>query len=103
MYVNRPKRIQIEQSFFYDLISYAYLHGDPDDPVFNRIDKAFHRKLDAIERHNAYTSYKTGPTEEAREHARQEYLKLAGILESYRWSANHDVNVTHNPDADLLP
>ena len=102
MNTTKPKNIQIEQSFFYNLISYTYTHADPDDPAFKQIDVAFHRKLEAMDRHNAYTAYKISPTEETREKARQEYLELAGILESYRWSVIHDLNVTRNPDNNPL-
>ena len=99
----RPKSIQIEWSFFFELISFAYMHGEQGDPTFHRIDIAFHKKLEAMERHNLYTAYKTGKTEKDRQKARNEYLELAGILDSFRWAADQDINVTHNPDADLLP
>ena len=102
MHAPRVKNIQIEYSFFMDLIAYAFLHEDSDDPAYQRIDAAFRRKLEAMERHSLYTAYKTGPTEESRQKAREEYLELAGILASSRWSANCDINVTHNSDADLL-
>ena len=32
-----------------------------------------------------YTTYKTAPTEEEREKARQKYLDSKGIPESFRW------------------
>ncbi len=103
MFTAKPKNIQIERAFFFELISYAYLHVDLDDPAFQRIDAAFHRKLEAMERHSLYTTYKTGPTQESRQKAREEYLELAGVFDSCRWPAGHDLNVTRHPDADLLP
>jgi len=33
-----------------------------------------------------YSSYKTAPTEEEREQARQEYLDRRGVPQSYRWT-----------------
>ena len=36
-------------------------------------------------RHELYAQYKTAPTEEQREQARQEYLDRRGVPESFRW------------------
>jgi hypothetical protein len=43
------------------------------------------QKLDAMLRHELYAQYKTAPTEEQREQARQEYLDRRGVPESFRW------------------
>lgn len=99
MYTARPKSIQIDYSFYLDLISHAFLHGDPDDPCFHRIEVAFHRKLEAMEKHNLYTLYKSGATSEIRNKAREEYLEAIGLRDAYRWYAEHDVNVMRDPDA----
>ena len=42
-------------------------------------------KLDRMIRHEYYTQYKTAPTPEAREAARQAYLDAAGIGADWRW------------------
>ena len=42
-------------------------------------------KLDALVRHELYTKYKTAPSEEEQEKARQEYLDKRGVSASYRW------------------
>ncbi len=101
MQISRPKSIQIDYSFFLNLISYAFMHEDPGDPCFQSIYNAFYKKLDAMERHDLYTLYKSGATKEIRDKARIDYLKAIGLYEAFQWSADHDVNVTHDLDAML--
>ncbi len=102
MYVTRPNNIQIEYSFFLDLISYAFMHEDSEDPAYQRISAAFRRKLEAMERHYLYSLYKSGATEEIRSKAREDYLEAIGLRDSFRWEDNQDTNVTHNPNV-LFP
>ncbi len=102
MRANRPKNIQIEYSFFLDLISYAFMHEDTEDPAYQRIDAAFHKKLEAMERHHLYSLYKSGATEEIRSKAREDYLEAIGLRNSFHWRDKQDANVTHNPDV-LFP
>ena len=101
MQISRPRRIQIDYSFYLNLISYAFMHEDPDDPCFQSIYTAFYKKLDAMERHDLYTLYKSGATKEIRNKARMDYLKAIGLYEAFQWSADHDVNVTHDLEAML--
>ena len=42
-------------------------------------------KLEAMIRRDSYTKYKTAPTEEEREKARQEYLDKVGMHRDFRW------------------
>lgn len=49
------------------------------------IEKALMEKLDSMVKRELYTTFKTAPTEEEREKARQEYLDKCGIPESFRW------------------
>lgn len=102
MCANRPKNIQIEYSFFLDLVSYAFLHEDSTDPGYQRIATAFRKKLEAMERHHLYSLYKSGATEEIRSKAREDYLEAIGLRDSFRWKDKLDANVTHNPDV-LFP
>ena len=44
------------------------------------------QKLDAMLNRQLYSQYKTAPTEEQREQARQEYLDRRGVPQSYRWT-----------------
>ena len=97
----RPKNIQIEYPFFLDLISYASLHEDLNDPTYHRIVTAFHKKLEAMERHDLYSLYKSGASEDIRQNARKEYLNMLGIRNAFRWYNSQDVNVTRDPDALL--
>ncbi len=105
MHATRPKNIQIEYSFFLDLISYAFMHEDSADPAYQRINTAFRRKLEAMERHYLYSLYKSGTTEDIRRKARKEYLEAIGLRDSFRWEDRKDANVVHNstvlfPDFD---
>ena len=102
MHTTRPKSIQIEYSFFLDLVSYAFMHEDLEDPGYQRITDAFHRKLEAMERHHLYSLYKSGATEEVRSKARENYLEAIGLRDSFRWKDSQDANVTHNPNV-LFP
>ena len=42
-------------------------------------------KYDSIVNRKLYTKYKTAPTEEEKEKARQEYLNKKGIHSDFRW------------------
>jgi integrase len=53
--------------------------------VLPEIKKGLEDKLEAMVRRELYTKYKTAPTEEEREKARQEYLKKVGMHRSFRW------------------
>lgn len=49
------------------------------------IQKGLELKLDALVKRELYTKYKTAPTEEEREKARQEYLDKIGMYRDFRW------------------
>ena len=102
MHATRPKSIQIEYSFFLDLVSYAFMHEDSADPGYQRITDAFHRKLEAMERHHLYSLYKSGASEDIRRKAREEYLEAIGLRISFRWEDVQDANVAHDPNV-LFP
>ena len=55
------------------------------DEVLPQIKKGLEEKLEAMVRRELYTKYKTAPTEEEREKARQEYLNRVGIHSDFRW------------------
>ncbi len=77
------KNVQIPYELFLDLIRYHLL--EEDDPAED-IQKALEQKLEAMIDRQLYSQYKTAPTEEQREKARQEYLNRRGVPESYRWT-----------------
>ena len=58
--------------------------GEIDD-VLLEIKKGLEEKMEAMVRRDLYTKYKTAPTEEEREKARQEYLEKVGMHRSFRW------------------
>ena len=58
--------------------------GEIDD-VLPEIKKGLEEKIEAMVRRDLYTKYKTAPTEEEREKARQEYLEKVGMHRSFRW------------------
>ena len=53
--------------------------------LFSEIQKELEQKLDALVARELYTKYKTAPTEEEKEKARQEYLNKKGVHSSFRW------------------
>ncbi|USF31351.1 hypothetical protein [Clostridium sp. MD294] len=76
------KQVQISEDLFLSLIKYHILecHNDKE-----KIVKMLKEKYDSIVNRNLYTRYKTAPTEEEKEKARQEYLDRKGIHSSFRW------------------
>jgi len=50
-----------------------------------KIVKMLKEKYYSIVNRNLYTKYKTAPTEEEKEKARQEYLDRKGIHSNFRW------------------
>lgn len=76
------KNVQITQDLFLALIKYYLLEATEEE---EKIKKELAEKLDAMAKRQIYSQYKTAPTEEEREKARQEYLNKVGILPSFRW------------------
>ena len=80
--------IQIPESLFYDILRY-YLIASKGAEVPEELDKRVFNglsdKVQKIADREIYTIYKTAPTEEEREKARQKYLDSKGIPESFRW------------------
>jgi hypothetical protein len=77
------KNVQIPYELFLDLVLY-HLRGEDD--YDEDIRQGLEEKLDAILSRMIYSEYKTAPTEEQREKARQEYLDRRGVPQSYRWT-----------------
>ena len=63
---------------------YQY-HLAGNEEYLPEIEKALTEKLDSMVKRQLYTTFKTAPTEEEREKARQEYLDKCGIHENFRW------------------
>lgn len=75
------KNIQISEQLFFALLKY---HLVEMDDVLPEIKKGLEEKLEAMVKRDLYTKYKTAPTEEEREKARQEYLEKVGMHRSFR-------------------
>lgn len=76
------KNIQISEELFFALLKY---HLVEIDDVLPEIKMELEDKLEAMIRRDLYTKYKTAPTEEEREKARQEYLEKVGMHRNFRW------------------
>ncbi len=93
---------QIDFDFFEDLYIYAARHAEPDDLQYKRITIEVRKKLEALMKHELYSLYKAGASDEIRKKAREEYLDAAEIMESFRWSAEQDVNITRGEGVPSL-
>lgn len=76
------KNIQISEKLFFALLKY---HLVEIDDVLPEIKRGLEDKLEAMAKRDLYTKYKTAPTEEEREKARQEYLEKVGMHRNFRW------------------
>ena len=65
--------------------AYLHYHLSGENEYEEVVEQGLEQKLDAMLRHELYAQYKTAPTEEQREQARQEYLDRRGVPESFRW------------------
>ena len=74
--------VQISQELFMQLIRF---HLVEDESCEKEIKQGLEKKLDSLVQHELYGKFKTAPTQEEREKARQEYLDRRGVLDSFRW------------------
>ena len=80
--------IQIPESLFYDILRYYVITsegGEVPEELDKRVFDGLTDKVQKITDRELYTAYKTAPTEEEKEKARQKYLDSKGIPESFRW------------------
>ena len=76
------KNVQISEELFVAIMRYFMLE---QEELLPQIKQGLEKKLDAMVMRELYTKYKTAPTEEEREKARQEYLEKVGMHRSFRW------------------
>ena len=76
------KNVQIPYDLFVALVEY---HLGYDDEYEDEIRHGLEQKLDALVRHELYAKYKTAPSAEEREQARQAYLDRRGVFPDFRW------------------
>lgn len=74
--------MQISEKLFIALPKYHLVEMDDALPD---IKKGLKEKLEAMVKRDLYTKYKTAPTEEEGEKARQEYLEKVEMHRSFRW------------------
>ncbi len=81
------KNIQIPEELFFNIIRYitAETNEEMSKELRNMVIDGLTEKLQKIIDRELYTTYKTAPTEEEREKARQKYLDSKGIPENFRW------------------
>ena len=75
------KNVQIPYELFMLLLRY---HLVEDDTCLEEIRQGLEKKLDSLVQHELYGKFKTAPTQEEREKARQEYLDRRGVPDSFR-------------------
>ena len=76
------KNVQIPYDLFIELLHY---HLVQEDDYAEDIRRGLEEKLDAMVRHKLYVKYKTAPTAEEQEQARQAYLDKCGVFPDFRW------------------
>ena len=76
------KNVQISEELFVAIMRYFMLE---QEEMLPQIKQGLEKKLDAMVMRELYTKYKTAPTEEEREKARQEYLEKVGMHRNFRW------------------
>lgn len=85
----KEKKVQIPLKTFIGLLALTddLINGydDIDIDKVKEFYKVLNNKLDAMLKREIYTKYKTAPTEEEREEARQKYLEKIGINKDFRW------------------
>jgi hypothetical protein len=78
------KNVQIPLETFVALCK-VHLMGVDDKNTLEGIKKALEGKLDALVRHDTYSTYKTADSLQEREAARQRYLDKVGVPKDFRW------------------
>lgn len=73
--------IKIPEDVFRALVRYHLLNDYSQQDL---ISEALERKLESMVRRELYTKYKTAPTAEEQEKARQAYLDMSGIKQDWR-------------------
>ena len=76
------KQVQISEDLFLSLVKYHILEYYKKK---KKIIQGLKEKYDSIVNRKLYTKYKTAPSEEEKEKARQEYLNRKGIHSDFRW------------------
>jgi hypothetical protein len=84
---NREPAKSIPETTYKKLIAY-FCTNAPDDvkqTLYSQIRADLEKKIQREVDHDLYTKFKTSPSEEERERARQQYLDRVGISKDHRW------------------
>jgi hypothetical protein len=81
---DKPRNVQIPLETFVALCK-VHLMGVDDQNTLEGIKTALEGKLDALVRHDTYSTYKTADSPQEREAARQRYLDSVGVPQDFRW------------------
>ena len=76
------RNVQIPYELFFQLLQYFLMDNYDGEEI---IRLGLEKKLDRMVMRDLYGKFKTAPTEEEREKARQEYLDRRGIQADFRW------------------
>lgn len=76
------KTIKIPEDLFCDLYLYHVICSDEPGA---RIKAELERKIEALQRQDIYTKYKTAEDQAVREEARQQYPDSTEIQRNFRW------------------
>lgn len=83
---NKEKQVQIPLKTFTSLLLLTedlLNNSEIDYNKIKQLNQDLHNKLDAMAKRNLYTKYKTAPTEEEKEKARNEYLDKIEINKNF--------------------
>ena len=97
----KPDKVQVPYDLFCNIFRYFFLGAGRDDysEEAEAIRKQIHDKLTAARKRKLYSMSKDkNLTPEEREKARQEYLDLAGIKDSFRWSREYAEHLLNGND-----
>jgi len=78
------KNVQISYELFMNLVKFHLLEIEDSD-LWKKIEDGLNAKIDSMVMRELYEKYKTAPSEEDREKARQEYLDRRGVHPDFRW------------------
>lgn len=81
----KEKQIQIPETLWNDIVVFMLAESQRDKDRYNRIERGILDKIERMIEHELYTKFKTAPSDQEREKARQEYLDKKGIPKSFRW------------------
>lgn len=80
----KSRNVQIPEELFVEMVRY-FLLEQQDEATAKRITALIEGKVEAMNRHELYTKYKTSPTAAEQEKARRDYLDSVGMRDGFRW------------------